>query len=50
MAAACALVQNGVEPGTAIARVSSARGLSVPETEPQREWIVQCASHLTQAK
>ena len=50
MMAACALVQNGVEPGTAIARASSARGLSVPETEPQREWIVQYASHLTHAK
>lgn len=50
MTSACALVLNGVEPATAIARVSSARGLSVPETEPQREWIVQYASHLTHAK
>jgi protein-tyrosine phosphatase len=50
MAAACALVLNGVEPTAAIARVSSARGLTIPETEPQRNWIVQYASHLAHAK
>jgi protein-tyrosine phosphatase len=37
MAAACVLVLNGVRPAAAIARVSSARGLPVPETGPQRE-------------
>jgi protein-tyrosine phosphatase len=39
MAAACVLVLNGVEPAAAIARVSSARRLPVPETGLQREWI-----------
>jgi protein-tyrosine phosphatase len=50
MAATCALVLNGAEPAAAIAHVSSARGLAVPETGPQREWIERYASHLAHAK
>lgn len=50
MAAACVLVLNGVEPAAAIARVSSARGLAVPETAPQREWIERYASHPAHSK
>jgi protein-tyrosine phosphatase len=49
VAAACALALNGVEPAEAIARVSWVRGLTVPETEPHREWIELYASHLTHA-
>lgn len=49
MAAACVLVLNGVEPAPAIARVSSARGLPVPETDPQREWIERYVSHVAHA-
>jgi protein-tyrosine phosphatase len=37
MAAACVLVLNGLEPATAIARVSLARGIPIPEIRPQRE-------------
>jgi protein-tyrosine phosphatase len=46
MAAACALILNGVEPAAAIARVSSARGLPVPETGTQHEWIERFVSHV----
>lgn len=49
MAAACVLVLNGMDPAPAIARVSSARGLPVPETGPQREWIERYVSHVTHA-
>jgi protein-tyrosine phosphatase len=49
MAAACVLVMNGVEPAAAIARVSSARGLPIPETSRQREWIERYVSHVTHA-
>jgi protein-tyrosine phosphatase len=48
MAAACVLVLNGVEPAAAIASVSLARGLPVPETSRQREWIERFVSHAGQ--
>jgi protein-tyrosine phosphatase len=37
--AACLLVRKGLSPGAAIDKVSGARGVAVPETEEQREWI-----------
>ncbi|MCB9383401.1 MAG: dual specificity protein phosphatase family protein [Verrucomicrobiales bacterium] len=37
--AACLLVGRGVEPDIAVAKLSKARGLDVPETPEQRRWI-----------
>jgi len=39
LVAACLLVRNGISPGAAVDKVSAARGVAVPETEEQREWI-----------
>jgi len=44
--AACMLAFAGVDPETALQRVSAARGCSVPETSEQREWIVEFAGEL----
>ena len=38
--AACVLICLGVEPGDALGLIKSARGLSVPDTEAQRDWIM----------
>jgi len=32
-------VKKGMSPGAAIEKVTAARGVVVPETEEQREWI-----------
>jgi protein-tyrosine phosphatase len=42
----CLLILSGVERATAIDRVSSARGCSVPETPEQRRWIADFAKSL----
>jgi protein-tyrosine phosphatase len=39
LVAICLLVKKGMSPGAAVESVSAARGLAVPETEEQREWI-----------
>jgi protein-tyrosine phosphatase len=39
LVAACLLVRNGMSPGAAVEAVSAARGVAVPETVEQREWI-----------
>jgi protein-tyrosine phosphatase len=39
LVAACLLVRKGVSPGAAVEMVSAARGVSVPETTEQRDWI-----------
>jgi protein-tyrosine phosphatase len=39
LVAACLLVKKGMSPGAAVESVSAARGLSVPETTEQRDWI-----------
>lgn len=44
LVAACLLVTKGLEPKTAIKRLSAARGTSVPETAEQRRWIDHYAS------
>lgn len=36
---ACLLVKKGVSPGAAVEKLSATRGVVVPETEEQREWI-----------
>ncbi len=39
LVAACLLVKGGMSPGAAIEAVSAARGMPVPETPEQRDWI-----------
>lgn len=39
LVAACLLVRSGMSPGAAVEKVSVARGVSVPETDEQRDWI-----------
>ena len=39
LVAACLLLTKGIDPETAIRRLSAARGASVPETPEQRRWI-----------
>jgi protein-tyrosine phosphatase len=50
LAAACLLVRNGMSPGAAVESVSAARGLSVPETAEQRDWIDHYAAALSSTK
>jgi protein-tyrosine phosphatase len=50
LVAACLLVRNGMSPGAAVESVSAARGLSVPETAEQRDWIDQYAAALSSTK
>jgi protein-tyrosine phosphatase len=48
--AACLLVRKGMSPGAAVELVSAARGVSVPETVEQRDWIDHYAVALSSAK
>jgi len=50
LVAACLLVKKGMSPGAAVESVSAARGLSVPETAEQRDWIDHYAAALTGTK
>ena len=50
LAAACLLVKKGMSPGAAVELVSAARGLPVPETAEQRDWIDHYAAALTSTK
>jgi protein-tyrosine phosphatase len=50
LAAACLLVKKGMSPGAAVELVSTARGVTVPETEEQRDWIDHYAAALTGTK
>jgi protein-tyrosine phosphatase len=45
--AACLLVKSGMSPGAAVDKVSAARGVAVPETDSQRDWIDHFATALT---
>lgn len=45
--AACLLVKSGMSPGAAVDALSAARGVSVPETTEQREWIDHYAPAFT---
>jgi len=49
LVAACLLVKNGMSPGAAVEAVSAARGLTIPETTEQREWIDHYATALTKS-
>jgi protein-tyrosine phosphatase len=43
LVAACLLVKSGMSPSAAVDAVSAARGVAVPETEEQRNWIERYA-------
>lgn len=43
LVATCLLVKNGMSPGAAVEAISSARGVAVPETAEQRDWIERYA-------
>src|SRR5579863_7106174 len=43
LVAACLLVKTGMSPGAAVDLVSAARGLAVPETAEQRDWVERYA-------
>jgi len=47
LVAACLLIKNGMSSGAAIDAVSVARGIAIPETEEQRDWIERYAPALT---
>jgi protein-tyrosine phosphatase len=44
---ACLLVKKGISPGAAVEKITAARGVVVPETEEQREWIDHYAAAFT---
>lgn len=50
LVAACLLVRKGMSPGAAVDSVSAARGVSVPETSEQRDWIDHYAVALASTK
>ena len=39
LVAACLFLMKGLDPDTAVRRLSAARGIPVPETDEQRRWI-----------
>ncbi len=47
LVAACLLIRSGMSPGAALEAVSAARGMAVPETAEQRDWIERYAPALT---
>jgi protein-tyrosine phosphatase len=47
LVAACLLVKTGLSPGSAVETVSAARGVSIPETTEQRDWIERYAPAFT---
>jgi len=50
LVATCLLVRKGMSPGAAVESVSAARGVSVPETIEQRDWIDRHAVALAGTK
>jgi protein-tyrosine phosphatase len=47
LVAACLLIKSGMSPGAAVQAASAARGVAVPETVEQRDWIEHYAPALT---
>jgi protein-tyrosine phosphatase len=43
---ACILIALGVDPAAALSRIAAARGLPVPETPEQRQWVIDFARSL----
>jgi hypothetical protein len=50
LVAACLLVRKGISPGAAVEMVSAARGVHIPETLEQRDWIDHYAVGLSATK
>jgi protein-tyrosine phosphatase len=50
LASACLLVRRGMSPGAAVEVISAARGVPVPETAEQRDWIDHYAVSLATTK
>jgi len=50
LVAACLLVRRGMSPGAAVELASAARGVSIPETSEQRDWIDHYAVALSATK
>ena len=50
LAAACLLASTGIDLETAIARLSDARGVTVPETYEQRRWIEEYTASLAASR
>ena len=50
LVAACLLVKKGMSPGAAVESVAAARGIPVPETAEQRDWIDHYSVALTDTK
>jgi protein-tyrosine phosphatase len=50
LVAACLLMKKGMSPGAAVESVSAARGVSIPETAEQRDWIDHYSVALTGTK
>ena len=48
LVAASLLSLRGIDPETSLRRVSAARGLSVPETAEQREWVMRLANEFAE--
>ena len=46
LVAACVLVTSGESPGTAFQHIQEARGLMVPDTSEQRDWVTAFARNL----
>jgi hypothetical protein len=38
--AACVLIMSGIEAERALALIKGARGLNVPDTDEQRDWVM----------
>ena len=47
LVAACLLIRGGMSSGAAVEAVSAARGVAIPETSEQRDWIEHYAPALT---
>ncbi len=50
LVAACLLVARGLSPEAAVKKVSNARGLPVPETTEQRNWVNHYVAVLPRSK
>jgi protein-tyrosine phosphatase len=50
LVAACVLVRRGMSPCAAGENVSAARGVSMPETPEQRDWVKDYATAFTKSK
>jgi protein-tyrosine phosphatase len=50
LVAACLLISRGLDPTAAVETVSAARGVAVPETKEQRQWIDHYAAISTSTK